>query len=142
MTIGFSDHYLGFEAGLAAAALGAEVIEKHITFSRKMYGSDASNAMEINEFKKYVSGIRSVWMMNENPVDKNNIKIYKDIKKIFEKSIVIKKNLPKNHKIKLEDLAFKKPGDGIPAMNYKSIIGRRLKYSINENTKLRKKDLC
>ena len=81
-------------------------------------------------------------MMNENPVDKNNIKIYKDIKKIFEKSIVIKKNLPKNHKIKLEDLAFKKPGDGIPAMNYKSIIGRRLKYSINENTKLRKKDLC
>lgn len=142
MTIGFSDHYLGFEAGLAAAALGAEVIEKHITFSRKMYGSDASNAMEINEFKKYVSGIRSVWMMNENPVDKNNIKIYKDIKKIFEKSIVIKKNLPKNHKIKLEDLAFKKPGDGIPAMDYKSIIGRRLKYSINENTKLRKKDLC
>lgn len=142
MAIGFSDHYLGYEAALAAAALGAEVIEKHITFSRKMYGSDASNAMEINDFKKYVSRIRSVWMMNENPVDKNNIKVYKDTKRIFEKSIIINKNLSKNHKIKLEDLAFKKPGDGISAMDYKSVIGRRLKYSINENTKLKLKDLC
>ena len=80
--------------------------------------------------------------MNENPVDKNNIKVYKDTKRIFEKSIIINKNLSKNHKIKLEDLAFKKPGDGISAMDYKSVIGRRLKYSINENTKLKIKDLC
>ncbi len=141
-TVGFSDHYLGLEAGFAAAALGAEVIEKHITFSRKMYGSDAPNAMEIDEFKKYVSGIRSIWTMNENPVDKNNIKVYKDTKRIFEKSIIINKNLSKNHKIELEDLAFKKPGDGISAMDYKSVIGRRLKHSINENTKLKMKDLC
>ena len=43
---------------------------------------------------------------------------------------------------KWNDFSFKKPGDGISAMDYKSVIGRRLKYSINENTKLKIKDLC
>ena len=65
-----------------SCGLSATVIEKHITFSRKMYGSDAPFAMELQEFKNYVKGIKSIWKMNEKPVDKNNIKEFG-----YEKSI-------------------------------------------------------
>lgn len=140
--VGFSDHFLGCEAGFAAAALGASVIEKHITFSRKMYGSDAPFAMELLEFKNYVKGIKSIWKMNKNPVDKNNLKKYRDMKRVFEKSIVINKGMKKNQVIRDEDMSFKKPGDGISAMHYKKIIGKKLKNSIHKDHKLTKKDLC
>ena len=56
-----------------------------------MHGSDAPFAMELQEFKNYVKGIKSIWKMNEKPVDKNNIKKFKDMKKVFEKSIVVNK---------------------------------------------------
>ena len=75
--VGFSDHYLGFEAGYAAAAIGANVIEKHITFSRKMYGSDAQFAMEPKEFKIYVKGIKKIWKMLDYPVNKNKLTLTK-----------------------------------------------------------------
>ena len=140
--VGISDHYLGCEAGFAAAALGATVIEKHITFSRKMYGSDAPFAMELQEFKNYVKGIKSIWKMNEKPVDKNNIKKFKDMKKVFEKSIVVNKDMKKFQIIRDEDLSFKKPGDGISAMHYKQIIGKKLKVNVQKDHKLKKKDLC
>ena len=52
--VGFSDHTLGFSAAIAAASKGAVVIEKHLTFSRKMYGSDAKHSMEPAEFKSIV----------------------------------------------------------------------------------------
>ena len=108
--VGISDHYMGCEAGFAAAALGVCVIEKHITFSRRMYGSDAPYAMELSEFADYVKGIKSIWQMNKNPVNKNNLKKYKEMKKVFEKSIIINKN-EKNEIITENDLSFKKPMD-------------------------------
>ena len=51
--IGFSDHTSGLAAGTAAAALGATVIEKHLTFSTAMFGSDAANALEPKDFSMY-----------------------------------------------------------------------------------------
>ena len=83
--IGYSDHYMGCEASYAAAALGAVFIEKHITFSRKMYGSDAPFAMEVDEFKTFTEGIKSIWSMLDNPVDKNDLKKFKNTKIVFEK---------------------------------------------------------
>ena len=140
--VGFSDHYLGSAAGFAAAALGACVIEKHITFSRRMYGSDAPYAMELSEFAEYVKGIKSIWQMNKNPVNKNNLKKYKEMKKVFEKSIIINKKMKKNEIITENDLSFKKPGDGVSSIHYKKIIGKRLKNNVNKNHKLKQKDLC
>ena len=61
--------------------------------------------------------------MNEKPVDKNNIKKFKDMKKVFEKSIVVNKDMKKFQLIEMRSL-FKKPGDGISAMHYKQIIGK------------------
>ena len=142
ISVGFSDHYLGFEAGFAAAALGANYIEKHITFSRKMYGSDAPYAMELDEFKNYVIGIKNIWKMLSNPVNKNNLKPFLKIKTVFEKSIVLKRKLPKGHLIQKDDLCFKKPGNGMRANSYKAILGKKTKKNLPINHKLKKTDLC
>ena len=50
----------------------------------------------------------------------------KNMKKIFEKSVILNRDMKKNEKIKLKDLSFKKPGDGIRAFEYKKILGKKL----------------
>ena len=139
--IGFSDHYEGFAAGFAAAALGASVIEKHITFSKLMYGSDAQFAMEPNDFKNYVKGIKNIWLMNESPVDKNDLEYLKDMKRIFEKSIYTAKDLKKNSILKIGDISFKKPGIGIEAFKYKLILGKKIKRDLKIDHKINFSDL-
>lgn len=130
LVIGYSDHTDGAAAGMAAAALGADVIEKHLTFSRRMYGSDAANAMEPEHFRAYCAGIRNIWRMLDNPVDKNDLRSVLDMKRIFEKSVVSSRALPAGAVLVQEDLAFKKPGHGISAARYREVIGRRLRLEV------------
>lgn len=138
--VGFSDHTLDCVASFAAAANGANIIEKHFTLSKKMYGSDAKHSMEPEEFAYFVKNIRKIWHIMDNPVNKNNINKYKLMKNIFEKSVVAKKNLHANSILKKEDLSFKKPGTGIRALYYKSVVGRKLNKNIKANTLLKNSD--
>lgn len=124
--VGFSDHCNGFSSAFAAAALGATVFEKHLTFSREMYGSDAANAMEPSDFKRYCEGLREIFIMLRSPVDKNDLSEVVEMKRIFEKSIVASRDIKSGTKIKHSDLAYKKPGDGIPASEYQNLVGRIL----------------
>ena len=82
--VGFSDHTLGFSAPIAAAALGATVVEKHLTFSRQMYGSDAKHSMEPDDFKILSHSLKEVWKMLMNPINKDNDSEYKK-REIFSK---------------------------------------------------------
>jgi N-acetylneuraminate synthase len=130
LAVGYSDHTDGPAAAMAAAALGAVVIEKHLTFSRRMYGSDAANAMEPEDFERYCRGIRDIWTMADNPVDKDAIEPLAEMKRIFEKSIVAARALPAGTVVGRGDLAFKKPGHGISAARYAELIGRRLRIAV------------
>ena len=125
--VGLSDHTLGFAASISAVALGAIAIEKHFTFSKLMYGSDAANSMEPNDFKLFTSELKSAFEIISNPVDKNNIKKYDEMKYIFQKSIVASKNLEPGTILNEDLICYKKPGDGIGAEYYKEIIGKELK---------------
>lgn len=138
--VGFSDHTLGCSAAFAAASNGATIIEKHFTLSKNMYGSDAKNSMEPREFSFLVKNIREIWKIMDNPVDKNNLKEYKDMKRVFEKSVVASHDLKANSILRKKNIVFKKPGTGIKAINYKSLIGKRLKKNIKENSLLKMKD--
>jgi N,N'-diacetyllegionaminate synthase len=140
LPVGFSDHTLGYEASIAAVMEGATVIEKHITFSKHMYGSDAFNAMEIQEFKNFCISLKRVFFIKNSKVDKNNINYLNKIKKTFEKSIVLNDNLKKKKLLTLNDLAFKKPGNGISAQFYKKIIGKKLKRDLKKDYLLKYKD--
>jgi N-acetylneuraminate synthase len=141
LPVGFSDHTQGPAAAFAAAALGATVIEKHFAFSRLMYGSDAANAMEPDDFKHMTQGLREIWTMLEHPVDKDDIAPFREMKRIFEKSVVTARSLAKGHVIAERDLAFKKPGDGIPAARWREIIGRKTSKELIVDHKLSWTDL-
>ncbi len=136
--VGYSDHTLGVAASIAAATLGATVIEKHFTFSCDMYGSDAQHSMEPAEFRQLARALREVWTMLQCPVDKDSLAPYGQMKYIFQKSIVAAVDLPSATVLRLEHLAFKKPGTGLPAAMYRELIGKRLNCSITKDQMLEK----
>ena len=138
--VGFSDHTIGYAASISAAALGAEIIEKHFTFHNDMYGSDSLNAMEPHQFKILSKEIYSTWKMISNPVNKDNISKYKSMRNIFQKSIFLNNNININNKITFEDLDFKKPGNGISANKYRDVINKRAKKNLFKNHMLKKAD--
>ena len=139
--VGFSDHTLGSSASFAAASVGASVIEKHFTLSRKMYGSDAKNSMEPDEFKLFSKTIKEIWHINKCDINKNNIKKFKDMKMIFEKSIYAKSDLLKGHRIKFNDLSFKKPCKYLRADKYKTLIGKVLVKTIKKDEPINVKNI-
>ncbi len=141
LPVGYSDHSYGPTAAIAAAALGATVIEKHFTFSRLMYGSDASNAMEPEQFAQLAASLRELERMLAHPVDKDDLTPYADMKRIFEKSVVTARPLASGSVLSEADLAFKKPGDGIPASRIRDLIGRRTSRDLPSNHKLSSGDL-
>jgi N-acetylneuraminate synthase len=132
--IGYSDHTLGVAVPLAAVVMGARVIEKHFTLSRKMYGSDAMNSMEPDEFKRLVDEVRQVELAIESGVDKDKkVKLLSDMKITFEKSIVSKSRISKFEVITEKHLAFKKPGNGLPARQFREILGKQINKDVEKD---------
>ena len=95
-----------------------------------MYGSDAKNAMEPSDFRQFCVELRSLEKMLNNPVEKDDILKYEDMKLIFQKSIVVTAEIQKGEKLSHLNLSFKKPGDGIPASDYKKVYLVRLQQNI------------
>ena len=140
VAVGLSDHTMAPYAALAAVALGATIIEKHFTFSRLMYGSDARHSMEPGEFADMVRGIRAIERMRSAPVDKRDVSRFSGMKRIFEKSIVARSDIAPGTVITEQMLAFKKPGDGIPAAAVSEVVGRRAVRLIRNNTRVQRRD--
>lgn len=141
LPVGFSDHTLGFSAGIGAVIHGCIVVEKHFTFSKLMYGSDAAHSMEPDQFKLFCSSLKEAALMRHSKVDKNDISKFKDMKKIFEKSIVTSNYLKKGEILCKDNISYKKPGDGISASFYKEVIGKKLKKDLDKNVKINWEDL-
>jgi len=132
--IGFSDHTNSLASAVGSVILGASFIEKHLTFSKHMYGSDAKYSFEPKNFKLYCDEIRNISEIILNPVDKNNLKFLRKTKKIFEKYIVTKKIVIKNQKFSLENITTKKTGKGIPAKFFYKIINKKSNSNIKKNS--------
>ena len=142
LPVGLSDHTLTNYASIAAVVLGASVIEKHLTFSRRMYGSDARHSLEPDEFADLVQGIRAVETILASPVDKDaKAAGLREMKTIFEKSVVSLVDIPAGTVLSADMLAVKKPGTGIPAHKLKEIVGRRVARHIQKDTLVKYQDL-
>jgi N,N'-diacetyllegionaminate synthase len=141
ITVGYSDHTLGVSIPIAAVVKGANVIEKHFTLSKNMYGSDAINSTEPVDFKRLVDEIRQVEIAISSKLNKDKkVELLSEMKVTFEKSIVTSVSLNKSDTLSFKHLAFKKPGDGIPAREYKKLLGKKLNKNVVKNYKLKWKD--
>ncbi len=133
-TVGLSDHSGVIYPGLAAATLGANSLEVHITMSREMFGPDVPASLTTGEFKQLVDGVRCIEAMKANPVDKD---IMADelcgMRQLFSKSAVARRDLRAGETLTVADLIPKKPGTGVPAHRIPELDGMRLKTSIQKD---------
>ena len=140
-TLGFSDHTQENIAAILAVSKGSKYFEKHLTFSKKMYGSDAKFASEPKEFKNYCISVKKAKIIVENTINKNNLKPFKQMRKVFQKSIVFNSSLKKGQRIKMSMLDFMKPDHGISASNFKKVLGKVLKKDVKKNDYVRLSNL-
>lgn len=117
LPIGYSDHTEGLAISLAAVAMGAKIIEKHITYDKKAEGPDHLASIEPLELKELVKNIRQI----EESLG-NGVKIPSAIelknRSVARKSLVAKREISKNEKFDVENLAIKRPGTGISPLYY------------------------
>ncbi len=140
--IGFSDHSAKIETCIAATALGACILEFHVVFDRRLFGPDSMSSLTISETKELVMAIRNIATALVNPIDKNDISDFNSIKQIFEKSLAVNKELPKNHILTFDDLESKKPkGYGLDASFFQEVIGKRLNKDLKQWDFLNEGDL-
>ena len=121
--VGYSDHSLGIEVPIAAAALGATVIEKHFTLDRNLPGPDHRASLEPDELRTMVEAIRNIEVALGDGVKKPSTSEIKNIP-IVRKSIVAAKAIGKGEVFTSENLTVKRPGTGISPMKWDDIIGR------------------
>jgi N,N'-diacetyllegionaminate synthase len=134
LPVGLSDHTLTNYAIYAAVALGAVVVEKHLTFSRLMYGSDARHSLEPDEFTDLVQGVRAIETMLSHPVSKDDLTPYTEMKRTFEKSLVANQDILAGTILSAEMVAIKKPGTGISAARLHEFLGKVVTRYVKANT--------
>jgi N-acetylneuraminate synthase len=140
--VGLSDHSGKIYAGLAAAALGASVLEVHVTFSRQMFGPDAPASLTCPELTQLATGVRDITRMLLSPVNKDAAcGRLEPLRKIFTKSIVARHDLPPGTVIAREHLTLKKPGTGMPASRLHELVGRRLRTALRKDQQLTESDI-
>jgi N,N'-diacetyllegionaminate synthase len=140
--IGFSDHSAKIETCIAATALGADILEFHIVFDRQMFGPDSKSSLTISETKDLVISVQNIAIALSNNIDKNSNEVFSSLKQIFEKSLAVNKDLPKNHILSFDDLESKKPkGLGIDASRFQEIIGKALNKDLKQWNFLNEADL-
>uniref|UniRef100_UPI00404813BC N-acetylneuraminate synthase family protein n=1 Tax=Flavobacterium sp. TaxID=239 RepID=UPI00404813BC len=142
VSVGFSDHSAKIATNIGAVALGAEILEFHVVFDRRMFGPDAKSSLTLDEVKQLVDDCNAVYQAIEHPINKNDNSDFVALKSIFEKSLAVNKELPKGHILTFDDLEAKKPkGYGIEAARFQEIIGRKLNKNLNQWDFLNEADL-
>lgn len=119
---GYSDHTLGIEVDIAAVAMGASVIEKHFTLDNTMEGPDHRASLEPDELKAMVKSIRNIEIALGSTVKKPS-KSEKPNISIARKSIVANCEIKKGEELGKDNLAIKRPGNGISPMKWDEIVG-------------------
>jgi len=133
--VGLSDHSGEIYPSLAAVAFGASMVEVHATMSKEMFGPDVMSSVTTSQLKQLVEGVRYTERMVKAPFIKDEVtESMKELRLIFNKSIMAKHDIKSGEKIEMSSLVFVKPALGIPAGRYKEVIGKHAKKDIPART--------
>ena len=133
--VGLSSHDSGIAMAVAAYVLGARVIEKHFTLNRALKGTDHRFSLEPVGLRKMVrdlrrtrvalgDGMKTMYPSETEPIVK------------MAKKLVAARSLPAGHTLRLEDVAMKSPGDGLPPYELDRVVGRTLRHPVSTDTAL------
>lgn len=120
---GYSDHTQGAEVAIAAVALGASVIEKHITLDTKMAGPDHNASMEPQPLCDMIAAIRNIELALGNS-EKAPTKIELENKQVVRKRVVAKRQIEKGELLSEDNLTTKRASQGIDAMFWDDVLGQ------------------
>ena len=138
---GYSDHSLGIDAPLAAVALGAAVIEKHLTLDQKMKGPDHSASLEPDEFVRMVTAIRRVTAMLGDGV-KAPLLEELDTARVARRSVVAAVDISAGEVITAEKLLCRRPATGIAPRDLQILVGQFARTTIVAGSVLQWEQFC
>jgi pseudaminic acid synthase len=134
LPVGLSDHTLGTHIPVAAVAMGAVAIEKHVTLSRAEGGPDAEFSLEPAELKRMVDEIRdiekAVGKVSYGPTE------WEKPNKVFQRSLIVTEDIPSGAKFTPENLRSIRPGDGLSPHFIGDVMGRNSTREIKRGTPL------
>ncbi|MBX3362572.1 MAG: N-acetylneuraminate synthase family protein [Phycisphaeraceae bacterium] len=149
--IGYSDHTQGVGTGAIAVGLGARILEKHFTYDTNAPGPDHAASLEPRDFARYVELARDAALAAATDNRKSQfegiepvkrvIAIEEDVRKLSRQSVVTTRSLPAGHVLSARDLTVKRPGTGVPAFEFATMIGKRLKRDVAGDVPLTPIDL-
>ena len=124
--VGYSDHTLGIEVPIAAAALGAKVIEKHFTLDKSLPGPDHRASLDPAELTAMVKAVRNIELALGDG-EKRVAESERPNIEVARKSIVASRPIAAGEIFTEENITVKRPGNGISPMKWDSVIGQRAK---------------
>jgi len=140
---GLSDHSGTVFPALAAVALGARVVEVHVTLSRDCFGPDVAASVTTDELATVVAGARFLEAALASPVDKDVVAAeLAPMRALFGRSVVARRALPAGHLLTAADLAAKKPAGGLPPAALPGLLGRRLTRDLAADERVHDADLA
>ncbi len=132
--VGLSDHTLGIGAAVASVALGATVIEKHVTLSREEGGVDADFSLEPAELKQLVQETQTAWQslgkVQVGPTEEELAS------KVFRRTLYICEDLKKGEQLTPKNLRAIRPGHGLPVKYLNQLLGKRVITDVKRGTRM------
>jgi sialic acid synthase SpsE len=134
-SVGLSDHSLGIGASICAAALGASVIEKHFTLSRKIETPDSFFSIEPQELKELVENVR----IAEKALGEINYGVGEGERnnRVFRRSLFVVKDIKAGEAFTETNLRSIRPGNGLPPKFARNVFGKKAKQNIKKGTPLK-----
>lgn len=135
--VGLSDHSQGLSASFYAFSIGADLVERHVVFDRRMFGPDTSSSITIDELSE-LAKFRDDFLILSKPVQKDKVaKILEDQRKMFGRSLALKTSQKRGHIITSQDFCLRKPAGGLAWNNRDFFVGKVLLKDY-DNTELLK----
>jgi pseudaminic acid synthase len=132
--VGLSDHTLGLAVPVAAVALGACIIEKHLTLSRDLPGPDSAFSLEPEEFKAMAAAVRTA----EQALGQVSYEITpaQEASRVFRRSLFVVRDLQAGEELTPENVRSIRPGYGLHTRHLEEVLGKRAKKAIARGTPL------
>lgn len=139
--VGFSDHTEGITAPILSVALGASIIEKHLTLDKTMAGPDHKASLDPNEFAALVAAVRDAECVLGTG-EKRMFASEAEIAKVARKSLVTSRPVKKGEKFTEQNLTVKRPGTGLPPAVFDMVLGKKATQHLPAETLITDADYC